>query len=255
MDEKSEPHLGIVNSELAVTWPNGKTTPVGLNERRGNSAAVVYSRAVGSSTHTSRGREIILEPAPGSREFPLKPEGQYTLRVREIRERGDAPVSAQTLVLSLGPSLARSVPKVGPGDIIHFSSATSPSLKGSQTALGGGPALIHEGKPHGETYERRHPRSAIGWNKDYFYFLVVDGRQPSLSIGMTTAEIANYMKKLGCDEALNLDGGGSATLWVLGQVVNSPCEGRERSVANSLVLLQKRKAETNGPAANSFAHH
>ncbi len=47
------------------------------------------------------------------------------------------------------------------------------------------------------------------------------------------------MAKLGCEEAMNLDGGGSATLWVLGSVRNSPSEGEERPGANALVLMKK----------------
>lgn len=85
----------------------------------------------------------------------------------------------------------------------------------------------------------RHPRTAIGWNKDHFFMVEVDGRQRGLSVGMTYQELANYMIKLGCDTALNLDGGGSATLWVMGQVMNSPSEGRPRGCANGLVLIQK----------------
>jgi exopolysaccharide biosynthesis protein len=83
----------------------------------------------------------------------------------------------------------------------------------------------------------------VGWNKDFFYFVEVDGRQPGVSIGMTYAQLATYMKNLGCDEALNLDGGGSSTLWMLGQVMNTPSEGDERGVANGLVLIQKNKTE------------
>jgi exopolysaccharide biosynthesis protein len=67
----------------------------------------------------------------------------------------------------------------------------------------------------------------------------VDGRQPRLSVGMTYGELAAYMVKLGCQEAMNLDGGGSATFWVYGQVMNSPSEGRDRGMANGLVLIQK----------------
>jgi exopolysaccharide biosynthesis protein len=47
------------------------------------------------------------------------------------------------------------------------------------------------------------------------------------------------MVKLGCENAINLDGGGSATLWVSGNVMNSPSEGQERPGANALVVLQK----------------
>jgi exopolysaccharide biosynthesis protein len=48
--------------------------------------------------------------------------------------------------------------------------------------------------------------------------------------------------KLGCEEAMNFDGGGSATFWVLGNVMNSPSEGQERPSANALVLVQKPRS-------------
>ena len=62
---------------------------------------------------------------------------------------------------------------------------------------------------------------------------------------MTLPEIAEYMVKLGCLYAMNLDGGGSATMWVMGSVMNSPSEGQERPSANALVLLKKGKKIPN----------
>ena len=85
----------------------------------------------------------------------------------------------------------------------------------------------------------RHPRTAIGWNDSYFYLVTVDGRQPHLSVGMTLNELARYLVSLGCREAMNLDGGGSTTMWVGGSVVNRPSDGEERAVANALILLRK----------------
>ena len=60
-----------------------------------------------------------------------------------------------------------------------------------------------------------------------------------LSDGMTLDELSGYLVKLGCQEAMNLDGGGSATLWYNGKVQNSPCDGQERVIANSLLLVRK----------------
>jgi exopolysaccharide biosynthesis protein len=87
----------------------------------------------------------------------------------------------------------------------------------------------------------RHPRTALGWNKDYLFMVEVDGRQSNLSVGMTFPELAAYLVKLGCVQAMNLDGGGSATLWALGAVRNSPSEGDERPSANALVLVKKKQ--------------
>ena len=86
----------------------------------------------------------------------------------------------------------------------------------------------------------RHPRSAVGWNKEFFYLVEVDGRQKELSVGMTLEELAGYLAGLGCTDAMNLDGGGSATFWLQGQVRNSPCDKKEREIANALVLVKKK---------------
>jgi exopolysaccharide biosynthesis protein len=85
----------------------------------------------------------------------------------------------------------------------------------------------------------RHPRTAVGWNKECIYMVEVDGRQSDVSVGMTFEELADYMAKIGCDFAMNLDGGGSSTLWFMGHVLNSPSEGRERPAPNALVLMRK----------------
>jgi exopolysaccharide biosynthesis protein len=86
----------------------------------------------------------------------------------------------------------------------------------------------------------RHPRTAMGWNEDYFYLVQVDGRQRDLSMGMTLAELSEFMlKQLRCTDALNLDGGGSSTFWADGSTRNNPCEGRERELANALLVVRK----------------
>ncbi len=89
------------------------------------------------------------------------------------------------------------------------------------------------------------PRSAIGYSRNgrYLYLVVVDGRQPFYSEGMTLQELAHLMLSLGAEYAMNLDGGGSSTLVVrdaagAARVLNSPIDnyipGRERPVANHL---------------------
>ena len=89
----------------------------------------------------------------------------------------------------------------------------------------------------------RHPRSAVGFNQTHIFLVEVDGRQRGLSVGMTLEELGAYMAGIGCDEAINLDGGGSATFWYRGRVVNSPCDGSERPVANGLIVLRKAAAK------------
>jgi hypothetical protein len=84
----------------------------------------------------------------------------------------------------------------------------------------------------------RHPRTAICYNSDYIYFVVVDGRQENYSIGMTMNEIARFCKNdLDATWGINQDGGGSSTMWIQGQVVNSPSDGSERRVANGFTMI------------------
>ena len=112
----------------------------------------------------------------------------------------------------------------------------------AKTAIGGGPELVRGGEPQPARVNKsnvRHPRSALGWNDKEFFFVTVDGRQPRLSDGMTLPELADFLVKIGCTEAMNLDGGGSAEVWMEGKILNSPCYGHERSTANALVLVEK----------------
>jgi exopolysaccharide biosynthesis protein len=127
------------------------------------------------------------------------------------------------------------------GTILTIWLETLPDLTGVAVAIGGGPALVRDGKPmHWNGFlHMRHPRTALGWNKDNIFLVEVDGRQSNISLGMTFPELADYLIKIGCSEAMNLDGGGSATLWALGSVRNSPSEGEERPSANALVVVRK----------------
>jgi exopolysaccharide biosynthesis protein len=68
--------------------------------------------------------------------------------------------------------------------------------------------------------------------------LCVDGRT-STSIGFTLYQLGKEMKALGAVDAVNLDGGGSTTMWLKGRgVVNHPTDSTgERSISNAIVIL------------------
>ena len=244
IDQNGSPQMDEVRSRFAITWPNGEQTRFGLNEER--TQPVLYTAAVGESTRTYGGTELILERVPDKPWLPLRIEENFPARIREVRHQGDTEVDPDTLVLSFGNGgRLAGIPTPKVGDVITISTETEPSLKGTRTALGGGPRLVHNGKAspgHAFKSGERHPRSAVGWNAKEFLFVEVDGRQPGLSMGMSVPELAQFMEKLGCDEAMNLDGGGSAELWMKGEIVNSPCFGRERSTATALVVVDKRLA-------------
>ncbi|MCY3840193.1 MAG: phosphodiester glycosidase family protein [Gammaproteobacteria bacterium] len=113
-----------------------------------------------------------------------------------------------------------------------------------QDALGGGPALVSNGRIKVTTNEEvffgtaipyTHPRTAAGVAADgTLLLLLVDGRQKE-SRGVRLEELAAIMVELGAEEALNLDGGGSSSLVVHGQLLNNPAGRRkEREVMTAL---------------------
>jgi len=120
--------------------------------------------------------------------------------------------------------------------------------QGAWNGLSGFHALLVDGRNIASS-EGLHPRSAIGVSQDgrYMSLMVIDGRQPGFSEGVTTAESAEWMRKLGAWNALNLDGGGSTTLVIEGpegrpRVLNRPSgppPGTERRVGNHLGVFAR----------------
>jgi exopolysaccharide biosynthesis protein len=101
--------------------------------------------------------------------------------------------------------------------------------------------------PH-ET-KTRHPRTVVGLDATgkKLVILLVDGRKPGIAVGMSYDELAAEMLRLGCCDALNLDGGGSSVLAVRDiqtgemKILNEPTDGRERAVADVLGISVDRK--------------
>lgn len=244
IDAEGNPNMDEVTSRLTVTWPDGRITPCQLNEERRSREAVLYTPRAGRSTRTSGGRELILERTGDAPWLPLRAGETYRATVRTIRVTGNSRLSGDILVLSLGPGIVPGVPEVAEGAVLEISTATAPDLRGAQMAIGGGPRLLQGGRVspiNVRKGDERHPRTAMGWNDDHFFLVQVDGRQHGFSVGMTLTELAKYMARQGCREAMNLDGGGSSEMWVAGEVVSRPCFGHERSTANALIVVQKMK--------------
>lgn len=83
-----------------------------------------------------------------------------------------------------------------------------------------------------------NPRTLVGRTASGRLLAVVcDGRQPDWSVGLPLRDAARVMQHLGATDAMNLDGGGSSTLVVRGQVVNRPSDGAERPVSDALLIL------------------
>jgi hypothetical protein len=108
--------------------------------------------------------------------------------------------------------------------------------------VAGNTLLVENGLPVPHKSKTRHPRTVVGLapKRSELIIMVVDGRRPGISVGMSYAELAAEMIRLGCRQAINLDGGGSSVMAVRDpgvgtfRILNHPSDGRERPVANVL---------------------
>lgn len=136
-------------------------------------------------------------------------------------------------------------------------SAAQLLAQGVWNTLSFGPALLDDGqivenidKIEIDTNFGNHPiqgnqpRTGVGIIDDnHFVFVVVDGRSKGYSMGVSINEFAEMFQGLGCTEAYNLDGGGSATMYFLGRVVNNPL-GRNKERGTSDILYISVDAQT-----------
>lgn len=119
----------------------------------------------------------------------------------------------------------------------------------NESVLAAGPMMLHKGNylviEENDFNRTKHPRTAIVTTKDNkLLFVTVDGRNKEKAIGVSIKELAQLLKLLNAKEALNLDGGGSTTLWskrgIEDGVLNMPSDrGGERKVANVIVIKRK----------------
>lgn len=241
IDGEGRPHIGEVMAKFRAVGPGGLDLPFGVNQERADDAAVLYTPTMGPSTRTRGGLEIVLRRDGEGDWLPLRAGRPYRARIAAIRREGDTKLDPGFMILSVGPERAAELPALETGMMISLRLRTVPDLRDATTAVGGGPVLLRDGEPGQWTGSLpRHPRTVVGWNDEDFFLVVVDGRQEPLSVGMTYPELAALMLRYGCKHAMNLDGGGSSTLWLDGHIMNSPSDGRPRRVANSLIVISNQ---------------
>lgn len=246
LDTQGAPRTGLIRPRFRLELPGGKSLPFGLNEEAGDEAAVLYTRAMDPDRLPDPAGLRLLRPVASTDGLPLQAGRRAAFRV----EPGPVhSIPTNALLVALPRALLAALPT---GATVWVDTATEPSLTGVQTALGGGPALVRQGRVTGARAAKsseRHPRSALGWNNTHYFLVVVDGRQPGHSDGMTLAELAAYLVELGCLEAINLDGGGSTELILHGRILNRPCYGRERATATGLLVVRAPGSPAAPPAS------
>jgi hypothetical protein len=222
-------------------------------------------RVDGVDTTRERGRLMLYTPryhtdtdtAPAGTEWLL--DGA-PLRVVDVRvNAGRTPIPRTGAVLSYGgvhppPALAALTPGVEVMFETRWRSRhglDDTQLNASHDIVNGAGLLRRAGRVFTDWRaeglgasaftDTRHPRTLIGRDGEGFIWLVtVDGRQPDFSIGMTFEELQRLSDRLSLVDALNLDGGGSTTMVVKGQMVNRPSDpGGPRPVSDAIVVTQR----------------
>ncbi len=124
---------------------------------------------------------------------------------------------------------------------------TNPEWKELAYALGAGPRVVKDGRPHvtaapenfgSDVSRTAASRSAVAITLDGLLMLVAVETPPDEpGRGVTLSELAQILVKLGAQDAMNLDGGGSTTVVQGDQVINHPRDGNSRAVSNALLVV------------------
>lgn len=239
---EGSPVIGRFQFEGTLTRNDGKSFPIaGINQECPPNGIVLLTRRFHRTTRAQSDALVVTVAFEGSLRPNQTYEGCVTRRVAGSVER---PIEGVAFVgRGRGAAFFEETPA---GTRLTWTLRLDPDLS-LRDAVGGGPRLLREGmlvdelQAEGiskEFAETRHPRTAFGYNAEKCFLVTVDGRQKGYSVGMTLRELALFLRELGATEALNLDGGGSTTMWVQGAVRNRPSDGRVRPIGNALLVYQ-----------------
>lgn len=235
--------------EGLVDAGSGKVRKIsGYNRARASNELVLYNQYRGASSRTNDwGTEIALTPL---NEWQVN-DTVFCLVQQKQSNAGDMPIREGNAVLSghgAGAIFLQHAVEVG--DTLALVLKILPDHGAITQAIGGGPRILENGvnisntgiedvRSTNQTFYR-HPRTAIGFTGDTsrVYLVTVDGRSER-SRGMTLSELASFLKhRFRVWHALNLDGGGSTTMVINGEVINNPSDpGGERAVGNALLIV------------------
>jgi hypothetical protein len=176
-----------------------------------------------------------------------------------IDGKGNTPIPANGSVISASGSKRGQLKFLKAGDKItidKFSSTLNGEMRSplanaqAEDIIAGNPQLIRKGrvditwefersgKSHVET---KHPRTAAALLKDGRFLLVtIDGRSES-SGGVGLDHLAKLLLDFGAVDAMNLDGGGSTTMYLNGQVVNHPSDKSGERPVSDVIIVTARK--------------
>lgn len=176
-------------------------------------------------------------------------------RIQAIHKSGQISIPADGYIYSVNGALRTKIKDFKTGDPAIVNITVKPRLDPATKQqwnkmpfiIGGGPVLIHKGNKiknfsveqlHHEFINGQHARTAVGILPDKRWVFVVADRSPFEGVvGISIPELCDFMASLGCVAALNLDGGGSSTMYIddvkYGSITDQP-------VADAVVIKLKQ---------------
>jgi exopolysaccharide biosynthesis protein len=234
-----------------VVLTKGKVFDVGTNRQRNENDIVIFTKSFSKTTLTNNeGIEFIVR----------------NNRVMQIFDgKGNNEIPSNGYVISVSGNLrneALMFLKVGTKANVNIAVPSSSGsfsqirnafnfLTKAEDVVGGVPQLIKNGKieitweqeKQSKSFvETKHPRTAVAKLKDgKFLMVTVDGRSEA-SGGIGLQNLAEILLELGATDAMNLDGGGSTTMFLDGKVVNKPSDKEgERRVGDAILVFPRKK--------------
>jgi Phosphodiester glycosidase len=237
-------NLHVDRVAMAGTWKGtGQRRQLDLNEPPTGKRSTLYTPAWGPRTPAEQNTvEAILTPFPAT-----TPNDDLSATVTQLVQGGNQAIPPGGAVLVARGDAQFLTQEAPVGTNLSVKLILTPQWKGITEALGGGPAIVRNGKPVFRSFElftptqlaTRSARTAVGQTADGRILLItVDGRRPGYSTGLTNFELALLMMRLGAVTASALDAGDSTTMAFDGKLLNRPSDpGGERAVAEALLVF------------------
>ncbi len=264
------------------TTSNSRLTPAGFYEKGGQPLLVVNTtffsfatnqnlnmvvkngKIISYNTHTipMKGKDTLLYQHPFASAIGISKNRKADVAWTYTDSSRKEPYAFQIVQTAIKDSVAAFSFKKAEGYSSKIFSAgftgvkkLKPLLKKwkVQTAVGGGPVLVQNGqvkitnneelKFAGKAINDLHPRTLMGYTKDdKLIVMVIEGRNPGIAEGASLLQAAKLLTALRCEEALNLDGGGSSCMLVNGKETIKPSDkGLQRPIPAVFIISQKGK--------------
>jgi hypothetical protein len=234
--------LNVATVSFDGTWRgNGQRRQLDLNAPPIKGHTTLYTSAWGPATPAEAGVVVdVISSLPA-----LLPNRVASGVVAQVAAAGPVPIPPGGAVLvsrgNQAPHLTAEAPQ---GTTVEIRPTLTPNWSTMQSAIGGGPLLVANGKPIFRSREafgdpvlnRRSARSAVGQLPDGRILLVsVEGASSAYSAGMTNYELAVAVARLGAKVATGLGNGPAASMAFDGALLTRPTGASEQQISDALL--------------------